>query len=312
MVQGAGGRLILSHQQFKNFIFAKKNPMKRLLLIIFALSLFSCGMERKKPEKPVAAVSILPQRYLINKIADTLVDVVVMVPPGASPATWEATPEQMKDLGDAFIYFRIGHIGFEQAWMKQIASLNPGMEIVDLSEGLELISADYEHGDHQHHGTDPHTWLSPACMKQMARKVYYILSEKFPDYKSYLRGNYEKLLQDINKTESYAGRVLSPLAGSSFLIFHPSLGYLARDYSLNQYAIEFEGKEPSPAHLREIVDLAKIHGIKAIFVQKEFDQRNASLIAEEIEGTVVMINPLEENWIYGMKQTIDDLAKYLK
>ncbi len=286
--------------------------MKRFLFILFALSLFSCTHVEEEKGKPLVAVSILPQRYLVSSIADTLVDVVVMVPPGASPATWELTPAQMKDLEDAFLYVRIGHIGFEQAWMSKISSLNPEMQVVDLSMNLELISVDYSHGDHSHRGTDPHTWMSPGRMRTMARDLYQVFSDLYPDKKEYLRENYRQLLQEIASVEGQARLKLKPLAGKSFLIFHPALGYLAQDFGLHQHAIEFEGKEPSPAHMKEIVDMAKSEGIRAVFVQQEFDQRNAELIAKEIGGNIVWINPLEENWPAGIRKTINSLEKNIK
>ncbi|HSG68122.1 MAG TPA: zinc ABC transporter substrate-binding protein, partial [Bacteroidales bacterium] len=251
----------------------------------------------------------LPQKYLVSRIADTLVDVVVMVPPGASPATWEATPAQMRSLDYAKVYFKIGHLGFEQAWMRRIAELNPDMDIVDMSKGLDLISIDYKHGDHTHSGIDPHIWMSPGRMEEMARVVYSRLAAIFPENKEYLRSNYQQLMKEIVSINSYAKRQLLPWKGSDFLLFHPSLGYLAKDYGLRQHAIEFEGKEPSPGHLQEIINLAEKRGIKVIFVQEEFDQRNATVIMQEIGGTIVRINPLAEDWNTEMKNTINKLVK---
>jgi len=272
--------------------------MQRLLLILFLFGLYSCGSDTGEPGKPVVAVSIQPQKYLVSTIADTLFDVVVMVPPGASPATWEPTPAQMKSLDHALIYFRIGHIGFEQAWMDRIIDLNEDMPVVDLStaEGMELIQVDYTHGDHSHVGIDPHTWLSPARMEIMARTTYFQLAELMPEHKKYFRANYEKLLGEIKNADRQVKKDLEGYYGKSFLIFHPSLAYFAQDYGLKQFPIEYEGKEPTLAHMRNIIDQAEKEGLKTIFVQEEFDRRNAGVIAEEIGGRVIQINPLSEDW----------------
>jgi zinc transport system substrate-binding protein len=283
--------------------------MQRILILFILLGLISCNGERKVPSKPVVAVSILPQKYIITSIADTLLDVVVMVPPGASPATWEATPEQMKSLSYAQAYFRVGHIGFEKAWMDRISELNKQMEVIDLSEDLDLISIQYRHGDHSHTGTDPHTWMSADRMEQMARTSYINLVRLFPEYKKQFQINYEILISEIKSVGSIMSGQLSEYKGNNFLIFHPSLGYLAKDFGLHQHSIEFEGKEPSPGHLREIIDLARKNEIKLIFVQEEFDQRNAVVIAKEIGGSILIINPLAEDWPSEMKTISNHLKR---
>lgn len=270
--------------------------MHRLYILILMIGLFGCNHISEEPGKPVIGLSILPQKYLVASIADTLADIVVMVPPGASPATWEATPAQMKSLGDALVYFRIGHIGFEKAWMAKAAEINPEMKIVDLSEDLALRGMAHDHGDHSHSGIDPHVWMSPGNMEIMAGKVFEELQYLFPQHKAQLQSNYSALLVEIKEAKQFAGDQLSAYHGETFLIFHPSLGYFADDYGLLQAAIEYEGKEPSPAHMIRIIDMARSKGIKVIFVQQEFDKRNAEIIANEIEGQVIGINPLSISW----------------
>jgi zinc transport system substrate-binding protein len=283
-----------------------------ILIILFLFGLISCNSGAEKSLKPIVAVSILPQKYLVESIADSLVDVVVMVPPGASPATWEATSAQMVSLSDAVIYFRIGHIGFEKAWMPKIREHNPLMPVVDLSADMSLIGMDTRHGGHSHTGIDPHIWMSPEKMESMARKVYNELKLILPEHKEFLRANYASLMTEIKNVGRLAGKNLAPYEGETFLIFHPSLGYFAKDYGLQQVSIEYEGKEPSPAHIKEVIDLANAKGIKIILVQEEFDSRNAEMIAREIGGTVVKINPLSENWATEIKSLSSKLPKALK
>jgi len=270
--------------------------MYRLYILILMIGLFGCNNISEESNKPVIGLSILPQKYLVSSIADTLADVVVMVPPGASPATWEATSAQMKSLGDALVYFRIGHIGFEKAWMAKASEINREMKIVDLSENLTLRGMTYNHGDHSHTGIDPHVWMSPGNMEIMAGKVFDELQKLFPQHKEQLERNYSALLDEIEDTKQFASDQLSACKGETFLIFHPSLGYFADDYGLFQAAIEYEGKEPSPAHMIRIIDMARSKGIKVIFVQQEFDRRNAEIIANEIEGQVIVIDPLSISW----------------
>lgn len=283
--------------------------MQRFFFFILIIGLVSCNSTVNEPSKPFVAVSIQPQKYLVSSIADTLIDVVVMVPPGASPATWETTTSQMRSLSHARLYFSMGHLGFEKAWMGRIQELNSDLNIIDLSEGLDMISADHQHGDHSHSGVDPHTWMSPPNMEHMARVVYAQLTGLFPEHKEYMRTNYEKLMREIKATGMLVKDQLAAHRGKSFLIFHPSLTYLAKEYGLKQHAIEFEGKEPSAAYMKEITDLAQKEGIRTIFVQQEFDTRNAMIIAGETGAHIVQINPLSEDWAAEMKSIATKLKK---
>jgi len=283
--------------------------MKRYLLIALIALLTACGSSKKEASGPVIAVSILPQQYLLKNIVDSLAEVQVLVPPGANPATWEATPSEMRALGDAMIYYRIGHIGFEKAWIEDIMDLNPELKIIDLSSTLELRSMDYRHGEHSHTGIDPHTWMTAENMEIMARQIYGDMSMLFPEHKDRIRKNYAALLTEIKQSGRYARETLAAPKGRSFLIFHPSLGYFADAYGLEQIAIEYEGKEPSPAHLKKIVKQAKEKNIHTIFVQKEFDIRNAEIIADEIGAKIVIIDPLSEDWPGAMEKLVNSLNK---
>lgn len=283
--------------------------MNRFLLIVLVALITACGSSKQEASGPVIAVSILPQQYLVKGIVDTLAEVQVLVPPGASPATWEVTPSEMRALGDALIYYRIGHIGFEKAWIGDIINLNPELKIIDLSATLELRSIDSRHGDHSHTGIDPHTWMTAENMEIMARQIYGDMSMLFPEHKDLIRKNYATLLAEIKQTGRYARKTLEKHRGRSFLIFHPSLGYFADAYGLEQIAIEYEGKEPSPAHLEDIVKQAKAKNIHTIFVQKEFDTRNAEIIADEIGAKIIIIDPLSADWPGSMKQLVNSLNK---
>ena len=100
------------------------------------------------PGKPVVSVSILPQKYFIEQLAGGMVEVNVMVPPGASPATYEPTVSQLSQLDRSAVYMKMGYLGFELSWMNKIRSVNPSMEVINLSDGVELIYGE-EEDDHQ-------------------------------------------------------------------------------------------------------------------------------------------------------------------
>ena len=288
---------------------------KILILLTIASFLFgSCSNRSHKSsagdqsDSSAVFVSILPLKYFAKKIIGDRFPVEVMVPPGASPETYEPTPRQMEKLSQASAYFAVGHLGFETAWLKRIREANPNMEVFFTDTGINLIKGDtLERGDHVHkEGIDPHIWTSPKQAKQIAINIFEGMVAIDPGNREYYYQNLQKLFDEIARVDHEVSLKLDLIKGKRFLIFHPSLGYLARDYGLIQESIEFEGKSPSPKHMQEIVDQARKQHIKLILIQKQFDKADAETIAKEIHADVVQIDPLDEDW---PKETLSIAAK---
>ncbi|MBN2349298.1 MAG: zinc ABC transporter substrate-binding protein [Bacteroidales bacterium] len=243
----------------------------------------------------VITVSILPQKYFVEKIAGHKFEINVMIPPGASPATYDPLPGQLKNLSQSALYLRIGYIGFEQSWMSKIRDINPNMKIADLSEGVPVIEG-HEHSSHSHHGIDPHIWVSVKNAKLMAKNTYKALKQISPSDSAVFEKNLRTFYSELEAFDAKLTDTLKQLSNRHFLIYHPALTYLARDYNLVQLPMEFEGKEPSPSYLKDIVKNARANHVKLIFIQQEFDIKNATVVAREIGGNIVQINPLDEDW----------------
>jgi zinc transport system substrate-binding protein len=282
--------------------------MKQILwFFLFALVMFSCNSGQNKKtsqEKPVVIVSILPQKTFVQKIAGDDFEVQVLVPHGASPESYSLLPSQLKAISQAGVWFRIGYIGFELSWLDKVAELNENMQIVDLSEGLDLIrEEEIHHGDHVHEGgIDPHIWLSPKLVKQMSGKISEVLSGINPEKTTAYKTNYMKFVKEIDQLDVDLRKAFKDYNGRSFITFHPSLSYFARDYGLNQLALESGGKEPTPQHMAQVVELARKEGIRAIYIQSEFDRDHARVFAEEIEGKVIEVKPLSPEWEENLRE----------
>jgi zinc transport system substrate-binding protein len=274
---------------------------KILVIFTVAIFLFSCNSNKKKNDdqkKPVITVSILPQKTFVEKIAGDDFDVQVLVPQGASPESYNLLPSQLQKISHSAVWFRIGHIGFELSWINKVKELNPEMQVVDLSEGLELIVGEEEqHGDHVHvGGVDPHTWLSPKRVKQMAERITDILTGLNPEKSAEYKANYLKFTKEIDQLDIKIRNALKDYKGRTFITFHPSLSYFAHDYELVQYPLELEGKEPTPQHMAEVVEKARKENIRVVYIQNEFDKEHARVFAEEIKGEVIEIWPLNPDW----------------
>ena len=282
--------------------------MKKFFYILTLVILCGCGNATHNSDKPIITVTIEPLRYFTEAIAGEHFKVVSMVPKGSSPESYDPTPQQLVALGNSQAYLRIGHIGFEQAWMKKLEANHPDMKVYDTSQGIDLIRSEgHWHGDHFHEGgVEPHIWNSTQNASMMADNIYKALCELDSTHQEEYKHRLDSLKKTIARTDENVKAILKN-ASTSFLIYHPALSYFARDYGLKQISIEEGGKEPSPAHLKELIELCKREKIHVIFVQQEFDQRNAQLIADELGIKVVSINPLSYDWTDEMENAARSL-----
>lgn len=277
--------------------------MKRKYLFpLFLITLF-WGCRSGTKEEKILSVTIEPQQYFLENIVGDSYKINTIVPAGVSPETYEPTPTMMMKLRESAIYFKVGFLGFENAWADNLAKNNPDVKIVNCSEGIELIYGEHHHATGKSEGEDehvllpdPHVWSSPKTARIFAENMYRGLITYDPQYEEIYRGNFSKLIMRIDRTDSIITRLLADIPSRSFIIYHPALSYLARDYGLKQYSIEFEGKNPSPSQMKALIDRARKEGINVVFVQQGFETKNATVIANEIGGKVYVINPLAYEW----------------
>lgn len=283
--------------------------MKKLIYILILLISSACSNSTTDHEKPILTVTLEPLRYFTEAIAGDNYQVVSMVPKGSSPESYDPTPQQLVNLSQSQAYLRIGYIGFEQAWMKKLEANCPDMKVYDTSQGVDLIREEgHQHGDHFHEGgVEPHIWNSTRNVSIIAENIYNALCNLDATHQTEYKQRLDSLKQLVSQTDKEIRTHLQQ-ADSTFLIYHPALSYFARDYGLKQISIEESGKEPSPAQLKALIDTCRKEKAHTIFVQQEFDQRNAQLIADELGVNVVSINPLSYDW----KEEMIKVAKALR
>lgn len=267
---------------------------------------------------PDVFVSILPQKYFVERIAGDTVRVSVMVQPGHSPATYEPTPKQMADLSNAVVYFSIG-VPFEAIWLDRIQAVCTDVLVVDTRCGIELrdIDARHHHDEEENPGShleskDPHTWLNPELVKLQAKTICDALSQLEPSYEDFYRRNLQEFTAELSELSDEIRRTLSNLPTREFMVFHPSWGYFADEYGLRQIPIEIDGKEPTAKELAGIIELAKEKNIQVIFVQSQFSTSTADRVAETIGGQVISIDPLAEDYVSNLRSIVDCLEKELR
>lgn len=308
--------------------------MKRAFLyILIAILAVGCKNssiqhDKENDSKPIITVTIEPLRYFTEAIAGDHFSIVSMVPKGSSPETYDPTPQQLVELAKSKAYFRIGHIGFEQVWMDKLTDNAPHLQFFDTSRGISLIydSAHAHHhhndydepyindslrnGEHPHDmGIEPHVWSSAYNAQIIVGNIVNALCSIDKANENVYMERYKELCKRIERTDSIICHKLStPNADRAFMIYHPALSYFARDYGLHQISIEEDGKEPSPAHLKNLIDACRREKVRVIFVQPEFDRRNAEIIARQTGTKVVPINPLSYDWEQEMLSIAEELV----
>ena len=283
--------------------------MKRFLyLIILCVILAGCkGTPQKQAdsgktsgtEKPAGTVTVTisPYKYFVDQIAKGKVDVNVMVPNGNNPETYEPYAQQMMDLSKSALYLKVGSIGFEQTWMKKLQDNAPEMKVIDTSVGIK--PAKTPGGN-----IDPHVWMSCSNARIIASNILKALCELEPKNKAFFEKNYQSLLSIINKRDSTIKESLTkdPDLVRKFVIYHPILTYFARDYQLEQLAIEEEGREPSASQLKSLIERARKEKIKFCLIQAEFANRNTTTFINESHTKPMNINPLQDDWNWAMQE----------
>jgi zinc transport system substrate-binding protein len=281
-----------------------KSGFLRFSLPLLLLSVILQGCSFRQANDNIVSVSIAPVKYFVDRLTDNQLEVNVMVPTGASHGTYSPTASQMQKLSDSKLYFRIGSLGYEQAFIHRLKELNPAMREVNLSDYVELIRGEtIDHGDHVHEGgIDPHIWLSPEVMLKLLPVLRNNLVELYPQLEEIILANYPTVVADMEILHQEMQELIETLTKRQFIIFHPALTYLARDYGLQQISIEHDGKEPSPGRLSRLIRDAKAENIPIVFIQEEYDVRNAQLVAQETGATIVPLNHMAYDWFGNMEE----------
>ena len=289
-----------------------------LIFMLFTTILFASKQE--------LTVTILPQKYFVQKIVKDKFDINVMVKPGSSPHNFEPKASQMKSLGNSKAYFMIGDSS-EKAWIKRFKQNAKNTIFIDTTIGVEKIAMlehthhedEHKHDNHSHDkhsyeedGLDPHIWLDPISVKIQAKNIYEAMVKIDEENSDFYKANYEEFVKELDNLDNEIKNILKPYKDSAFMVFHPSWGYFAKRYDIEQISIEIEGKEPKPNELLQLVEEAKKHNIKIVFVAPQFSQKSAKTISQNIGANVVSIDPLSDDWYNNMLLVANEIAKSYK
>lgn len=267
---------------------------KLATLLILTTILCGCNGTNGDSDKKTIYVTIAPLSAIVEEITDGDYNVETLVPKGASPETFEPTMKSLMALNNAEQVFMVGLIDFEQSL---IGSLEDGSRLVNLSEGIELISGSCSHCNHAHaHGIDPHIWTSPRALKRMVENIGLAMCRVAPDSVKY-RDNADKLLHKLDLLDSLCNSRIQRNNVDAIMIYHPAFTYYAKDYDLEQISVEQDGKEPSPRQLTALVEKARQHNISKLLIQPQYSKDKLRALALECGAEIVKVDPLNEDII---------------
>lgn len=289
-----------------------KHLKSYILSLVMLLALVAC---RGVSEQQTLVVSIPPQQYLLEKLVGDKMKVVCMMEQTANPETFEASMTKLAQVERAKAYFLIGNIGFEQQLTERLAD-NSNIAFINTSQGISFITEGHSHHhddgdeDEEHeHEIDPHIWSSPENAVVIADNMLKALVEIDPNNKEFYSANYDALIKEINQVDAEVQKILAPVKGKSFIVWHPSLSYFAKRYGLHQISMEMEGKESSVGAYKKQLDIARSHNASVFLYQKEFDSHQITGICDELGIKMLPINPMNQNWHEEMLSTAHAIAQ---
>jgi zinc transport system substrate-binding protein len=290
--------------------------MKSLPLLL-ALGLAAChpALPAAEDARIRVAVSVPPQADFVRRIGGDHVQVEVMIPPGYSHVDYPLTPRQVAALSRARLYVAVGHpaFEFEQIQLKAVLRDLPGIQVVDMSRGMALMAGEGEgdEDEHGHAGGDPHVWVAPDTVAVAARNIEAALAGIDPAHAAEYRANLQTFEAEIAGLDREIRARLAGRKGDRFMVYHPTWGYFARQYGLQQVAIEAEGKEPSAQRLIQLIDRARRERIQVVFVQAGFPRKSAQVIAEAVGGRVLVADPQDPDWLGNLRRVARELQEAL-
>ncbi|MDY6825978.1 MAG: metal ABC transporter substrate-binding protein [Bacillota bacterium] len=328
-------------------IVAKKRmgySMRRIvfLLLLFITVPFAIGCDSSDntlDEKPSLTVitTIYPLADITRQLGGDLVNVICLLPTGASPHTYEPTVDQARLISEAQMFVFIG-AGLDD-WGADLANAaGPKLHLIDLStsvtlleEGVHLMPAPVDdkeastikqglsdlqdkESDHDHRqGTmNPHYWLDPVIVSdQICPFIFQELVYLLPDEEAYFKERMDNYCNELALLDEEIKTNVASFSSRKFIAFHSAWQYFASRYNLEQAAViaGSPGREPSAGWIADLIDLVEREQIKAVFAEPQFSQDLADRIAEEGGIEVHILDPLGGENIPG-KETYLSLMRY--
>lgn len=283
-------------------VFGLSRRLTVLLCSAIVLAAIPGGLacERQaSSDKMTVVVTIFPLADFVRNVAGDKVEVVTLLPAGASPHTYEPTPGDMKAVARATLLV-VNGAGLD-FWVERLETAGSDtLVIVDTSvtlaaEDLLLSGDEHDHGDEEndHGGTNPHYWLDPVLAQKQVEAIASALVSADPENGDFYSENAADYVAQLQSLDEEIGKATEDFSPREYVTFHASWTYFARRYGLVEAAVmvESHGQEPDIKHA---IDAAREFHVKAIFAEPQFttSEAAAETVADETEAQVLVLDPI--------------------
>lgn len=270
-----------------------------LISTLLVLSLVSSGcVTGGSKEQPVVFVTVQPEKFFAERIAGDKFEVNCIVPSGVNPEMFRPSSTLSEELLECTAYLKLECLGYELEWMEKLLDHNPRkIKRYDTSEGVELLfGGNYKKGTGGDKMVDPHMWCSPKQALHIAENMFSVFVELDPRNEKYYKKRYDLLVQELKATDSYLTKMLEVSSAAAFVVYTPSLSYLARDYGVVQMCIEGEEQASTETILEQLTIASKELNVRAVFIQGDAADSHAKEVASALGCEVVAIDLLSYEW----------------
>ncbi len=255
-------------------------------------------------------ITIAPLAFIVEHIGGEYVRVDTLLPPGQDPHMFEPEPRLLHRLSQAHMYLLTG-LPFEQILVKKLSVQQKNLRIIDLTTEISFLeTGNYNDAqdcpgdnttDHAHTGRDPHFWLGTHQLRQFINAAAHVIIAADPEHAATYQQNTARLLARLEAVHGQNLTLLSPYRNRLFFVYHPAFGYFAHTYSLQQQAVETNGRQPNPRSIAALIKQARTAGVRTIFVQPQTDTKSAQAIAAALHGNVVPLDPLAKDALQNLE-----------
>jgi zinc transport system substrate-binding protein len=267
-----------------------------LLLLPFFSGCGGVGQDSPEDDRPVVVASIYPIGDLVEFLAGDAVRAEVLLPTGASPATFDVTPRQLRDLQDGSLFLMIG--GGLDEWVARLAEgTGSATPVVRLSEGIPLL----EGGGHEGSG-NPHVWLDPILVRDhLLPRMKESLSSITPELAAVIDLRADLLADSLTRLDEEIRDALAGLDRRSFLSTHAAWSYFALRYGLREAGVihSHPGEDPSSRELAHLMETAREYQIDCLFIEPQLGEVAARALANELSLPTCMLDPLGGEGVEG-------------
>lgn len=248
--------------------------------------------------------SFYPLQYVAERIGGDSVEVRSLTPPATEPHDVEVSPRVARDLATADVVVVLSG-GFQPAVDEAVAARRPAT-VVDAATVPSIAAAFAERraapgaealgpDEPSVLGGDPHFWLDPSLVADLAQTVAETFAEVDPARAEEYAARAADLTADLAQVRQAYAEGLAACDRDVVVVSHEAFGFLLDGFGIQQVGLSGldPEAEPSPARLREIRSVVREQGVTTIFTESLVSPKVAESLAAELGVTTALLDPVE-------------------